>query len=429
MIDKAGPAFVGGVFPVTERPGRSDAAPPAEQTETMQFASPEATMAGQVYVMQGGTLEAAHLPTTVSGTSSYVATFFPPTAGTERYQKSVGEGFTLEYAHPFQSLGSGTVGHSLQWTGPGVIFTEDPALAAYSSTLGLPVACTKKAAALNQASFKTGLCAATSLTPAGKVALDVARRYLSPGEMLSTNPGYYHDTAHPVNVAGAVGEVAAGMGRSPNRIRFLEQVGLLHDFDERLDPKAPDAAPKYGSPARVQVTLAWMDKNRATLRERMGWSDTDFKEAKALIARTDFPFDDKPRNYGTAYDSQSPQALYRGLLSQLPPDRRAPAMEDGVVLSFADQVANYLGSRDQARDTVYGLGTEIGVPGSTLLKGSAEFQKSVGADVDADRRIAHELQIPARIASAAELESCLEPKSRQNLNNNRAFFAQAAEQA
>ncbi|MBI3926130.1 MAG: hypothetical protein HY319_11355, partial [Armatimonadetes bacterium] len=100
---------------------------------------------------------------------------------------------------------------------------------------------------------------------------------------------------------------AWGLGRETARFCFL--VGLLHDADPRDD----------GAPPRVFVTLDWMDANREMLCRRLGWDELEFAMAQAMIARTEFPFDQQPRHCGSTRDGGTTLRLYERSPANLVP--------------------------------------------------------------------------------------------------------------
>lgn len=219
---------------------------------------------------------------------------------------------------------------------------------------------------------------------------ELAARYFSSTEFQALNSGSYHNFEHPLVVAEAAGKFAPGLGWSPERKQFIEQVALLHDADDRTQVDSGEV--KTGTPARAQVTLEWMEQQKEQLSQRFGWNPEQFVEAKALVARTDFPFDDKPKAaMGTRYDGQSSVQVYRDLLAQLPKNRQAEVMRDGLALRFADQAGFYANSFDMAVESVQGLAKELntGLPGS--LKFTPTFLEGVGKDNAFDQQIAAEL--------------------------------------
>ena len=283
-----------------------------------------------------------------------------------------------------------------------VIHTSTPSRIAPPRLVSLSGAPLREASATNRLEALAGL-----------PGQDLVARYFTAQEFAALNPGRYHNPDHPVLVAEVAGELGG-----PERGTFLQQVALLHDADERLDLKTGER--NEVSPARAQVTLEWMDLNQAALQSRLDWSATDFVEAKALVARTDFPFDDQPRNFGTRYDGQSPLGVYRELLRELPVERQERVMEEGLALRFADQVANYTVNPQVSEAFVAGLGEELHWPG--VRTSTAGFLQSVGSDLAFDRQLAAELGIPARLAPAPELQSRLTPARQTALIASQEWF-------
>jgi hypothetical protein len=250
---------------------------------------------------------------------------------------------------------------------------------------------------------------------------DLASRYFSCAEFEALNSGHYHNSEHPLRVGEAVGGLAHGMGWSPERKLFMQQVALLHDADDRSQMGSSEV--RVGTPARVQVTLEWMEQQKDTLCQRMGWNPEQHLEAKALIARSDFPFDDKPRqSMGTAFDGQSPLQVYRHLLEQLPEQRRSAVMQDALALRFADQVGCYSADFDTAVNSVQGLAKEIHLPLSGALKNTPSFLSQVGQDTEFDQGLAQELKVAADLPGQSQLMAAFEPQQRKNLTDNIRLF-------
>lgn len=277
-----------------------------------------------------------------------------------------------------------------------------------------------------KATFPSSAAATQSLKAAQQAAIQatlglpaVVLAHFSAEEWAQLNPGRYHDQSHPVHVANTVAEVATNLGRSPETAKFLQQVALLHDVDERIDLKTGKQNPV--SPARVPVTLEWMDRNQDALSQRMGWDAEKFTEAKTLIARTDFPFNNAPKNLGTRYDGQTPVEVYKNLLEQVPPERRESLMQDGLLLRFADQTGNYTNGAETSRHYIQGLTEElqgVGVPTSfaEMAKGSPAFLATAGTDLQEDFRIAGDLHVDqSHFAKREELVQALPPTRRNNL--------------
>lgn len=210
--------------------------------------------------------------------------------------------------------------------------------------------------------------------------------YFTPAEFLMLNSGDYHNAQHPINVANTVANLAGNAGRSPERVDFLQQVALLHDADERilLDGEGNYSYAEGAKPARVPVTLAFIDLNAEALSDRFGWSGEQLQEAKALIAGTEHPLNDevtaKRTNHLPQFDGKSAEMVLREQLAALPEDRRGAVVEDLQLLRFADQSANYALGVDASRQTVTGLAHEIGAPAEALMKGTPSFLGGLGKD-------------------------------------------------
>lgn len=219
---------------------------------------------------------------------------------------------------------------------------------------------------------------------------ELASRYFSSTEFQALNSGTYHNFEHPLVVADAAGAFAQGLGWSPERKQFIQQVALLHDADDRSQVDSGEV--KTGTPARAQVTLEWMEQQKEELSGRFGWSPEQFVEAKALVARTDFPFDDKPKAaMGTRYDGQSSVQVYQELLQQLPQEKQAEVLRDGLALRFADQAGFYANSFDMAVESVQGLAQELNMGLAGSIKFTPTFLAGVGKDTQFDQQIASQL--------------------------------------
>jgi hypothetical protein len=280
-----------------------------------------------------------------------------------------------------------------------------------------------------------GTASAAGLAAAGAAGLPAAvLRYFTPAEFLMLNSGDYHNFQHPINVASTVANLASNSGRSLERVEFLEQVALLHDADERimLDGQGNYSYARGAKPARVPVTLAFIDLNAEALSERFGWSGTELLEAKALIAGTEHPLNDevtaKRHNNLPQFDGKTAEALLRESLAALPKDRQAVVAEEVQLLRFADQSANYTLGVEASRDTVRGLSNEIGVPSEVLLKGTPSFLAGLGEDSTTfqdfpqatTRKLAAEMGLDASVYSAQVLHSFFAPAERAALETVRA---------
>lgn len=257
--------------------------------------------------------------------------------------------------------------------------------------------------------------------------------YFALNELKQLNSGYYHDSVHALEVSNLVCALAHARGRHPARAEFLKQVALIHDADPRTCPTTGEA--REGTPARVQVTLSWMEQEQEKLAQRFDWNELQFKEAQALIARTDFPFDNNPRSLGTRFDGLSPVEVYRLSLLQLPKECRAGCMLDALLLRFSDQIAAYLGTFQRARKSVRDLVEELNNTGlslnfQTLFEQTPRFLNQVGRDLEHDEALKSELELHRLdLPQRADLVALLGWKRRLKLTRNLLQFKFGAERA
>ena len=258
-------------------------------------------------------------------------------------------------------------------------------------------------------------------------------RLFAPAEFLMLNSGDYHDAQHPIGVAQTVGTMARSSGRGEERAQFLEKVGLLHDADERilLDGQGSYNYKEGAAPARVPVTLAFMDLNKNEIQERFEWGDDDFKEAKALVAGSEHPLNDevgaKQQNHVEGYHRQSPKAILKATLEELPAGRRAGLLEEVQILRYADQMSEYGDGPQASREAVLGLSNEIGVPAEVLMKGNSAFLNSVGKDNQAIKdlplatieELSRELEIEPKAFEPEELFGMLCDRHRRSIEETK----------
>ncbi len=250
--------------------------------------------------------------------------------------------------------------------------------------------------------------------------------YLSLSEFRSLNCGLYHDCEHALEVAELTKELALALGAGPDRAEFLRQVAFLHDADPRINAETGETCP--GTPARVQVTLDWMESERPRLLKQFGWYEEQFDEALALIARTEFPFDDTPRECGTRYDGLSPIELYTQLLSRLPVRRQEEVLRDGLLLRFADQAAPYVGDFRRAAKSVHDLAEELTQQGcdvcvNQMLGQTWQFLADVGVDITIDQQLKARLGLNgAHLHTREELLRALPWNKRYNFRWNQRRF-------
>lgn len=240
---------------------------------------------------------------------------------------------------------------------------------------------------------------------AARMGEPAATGYFSQEEFEALNCGIYHDCDHALRVAELMREVAAGFRVGEERALFLGQVSLIHD----ADPSRP-----RGTPARVPSTLVWLDEHRDSLGRKFGWTDALLLEARALVARTEYPFCPERK-------SPDPVAAYRDCLVALAPDRRPQVMVEALMLRFVDQLSFYLGSFEEAAGSVCRLANEFhnaGLPCGLgpLWAHTAEFLTRAGEDVEHDRELAESLQLSGlALPGRAELLASLSRRRRRNL--------------
>ena len=234
------------------------------------------------------------------------------------------------------------------------------------------------------------------------------------------NSGSYHDSLHAMYVAEVMSAMATRRRREPDRRLFLTQVALLHDADPR-----PSQAP---TPASVRRTLDWIESRRASLQKRLAWTDEAFSTARALIARTDFPFDDVPREDETSMSGLSPYEAYRQCLLQLTPVSRDRTFEDAQMLRFADQCANYCRDFATASLSVDDLSREFeqtDQPKSRWELDTPTFLQELASDSHWDSQLKKELGLGGRVFGQAELMLFfLPPRMQANLERNKRLFEQ-----
>ncbi len=242
-------------------------------------------------------------------------------------------------------------------------------------------------------------------------------------EFRDLNCGSYHDPAHTLEVAALVVRMARAWGYPLERVRFLKNAALLHDADERVDKESGQVCP--GTPARVPVTLEWMEDHQSRLCRDLGWSDDQFLGALALIARTEFPFDHTPRFHGTRRDGQSAIEVHTNLIQRLPRSVQLQTLKDGLLLRFADQAAPYVDCFEIASRRVKELSEELECDPVKLWEGTPHFIDAMGTDLAADRKLAQELGFdPEDLPGRECFLDLLSPKSRRNMSRNRSRFEQ-----
>lgn len=173
----------------------------------------------------------------------------------------------------------------------------------------------------------------------------------------------YHGLAHSQEVAALATRLTHGAGLSPDRKILLIVAAALHDIDPERTP---------GTPARVPQTLAYLDSDSearnilAEFGQRFGFTAA---QVKALILATDFSPDPAAM--------ASKQKVFEAAAAAAFPDDWG--MVWGRRLAFADQIATYVATPEQARRRVQGLAAEIRGPNETapsdadVLAGTGKF--------------------------------------------------------
>ncbi|MEW6721921.1 MAG: hypothetical protein AB1324_01525 [Candidatus Micrarchaeota archaeon] len=283
----------------------------------------------------------------------------------------------------------------------------------------------------------------------------------------------YHNIAHSENVAKMAYSLAMNrpftendarlFGSREEKATFLAQVGMLHDLD-------PGRLP--GKAARVSATLEWMDsaEGKKLMKDSFGW-DPDSADplkaedgkrkiamAKAMIQRTEFPFDNAkvgektsfgfPRGAVPVYEKdantvdagsngrianryaeKSPLALYEEYLSKMKPEEMRFVMEEAPILSeYADKSSWYVENRKTAHDSVKGLGTESP---NDMFYGTSGFLKAVGqggkgGSFRLDYEIAAKFGVEVKYPVIDEVLGMMGKKAKENWKANIEMFEKFA---
>jgi hypothetical protein len=262
----------------------------------------------------------------------------------------------------------------------------------------------------------------------------------------------YHNIQHSENVGQTGHDLAMKrpftendakvFGSKQEKAEFIGQVGLIHDADRTRD---------RGTQARASATLEWMDskEGQTVMREQFKWNDSKIEMAKAMIQRTEFPFDNAktgevmpsmnrkrdpiptygedakigtPDNIKTRYDKMSPQDHYEAYLSKMKPEERQFVMQEAPVLSeYADKSSWYFENRKAAFDSVTGLGTEIGM---NMFAGTSGFLGSIGKESSfkTDIEIAKKFGLEMKYPGIDEVVGLMGSEAQKNWKNNKEMF-------
>lgn len=240
----------------------------------------------------------------------------------------------------------------------------------------------------------------------------------------------YHDVEHSQRVTELAFALAKRRGLSDADALFVAQVAMLHDWDPSRT---------VGTPPQVAETLKLLEGDWngvrslvgggtvSILKTRFGWSELQYRQALAMIQRTDFP-----------YEGRAVEAFARRL-SEIKGDRqRAFALVEGAILSeYADKASWYVGSYRKAKRAVCGLANEINALsrepkslGACIVDLAPQrFMREIGqaANFAGDHRLAAELRLTALVAqmlarqglsSLADRQRILSPLQRLRLWGN-----------
>lgn len=201
--------------------------------------------------------------------------------------------------------------------------------------------------------------------------------------------GIYHDSWHAQTVSKLASGMATQGGFNRKDSRFLAQVALLHNADERRCIKTGERLPLL--PPQVHNTLDWLLANRDSICRHFCWTKHNFNMACVMIARTCYPFDAEPRLVGESFYGKSPSEVAAHFLNLLSPEQRQDALRMGLILRFADQIANYTGNWKRVTQSLSGLVRELQTSGLKVTVaelGTEAFLRQVGNDLGQDRALA-----------------------------------------
>lgn len=213
----------------------------------------------------------------------------------------------------------------------------------------------------------------------------------------------YHGVVHSKMVSEGAGRTARRSGLSESVVRFVEQVGLVHDWDPGRG---------RGTPARVDATVRALHDDfagrrsitgqagRSVLRERFGWGETELAVAVAMIRRTQFPFDATARDRYREALLQIEGGAKRTLLAEVSGKKalRELALRQGATLSELVDKAGYyagggFGGSIKRVEALLGEMKAIGVEMTPLALRTSRFVSSLGqrASYEVDRQMARDL--------------------------------------
>lgn len=201
--------------------------------------------------------------------------------------------------------------------------------------------------------------------------------------------GLYHDAWQAQTVSKLASAMATQAGFNRKDSRFLAQVALLHNADERIDTRTGERQPHL--PPQVHNTLDWLLEQRESLCRHFLWTKHNFNMACYLVARTASPFDGEARQVGKNFRGKSPVEIAGHFLNELPSEVREDAVRLGLILRFADQIANFTGNQKRIDVSLAGMVKELAASGAKVTVadlGIAKYLGQVGTDLSQDRALA-----------------------------------------
>lgn len=201
--------------------------------------------------------------------------------------------------------------------------------------------------------------------------------------------GLYHDAWQAQTVSKLASTMATQAGFSRKDSRFLAQVALLHNADERIDVRSGERQPLL--PPQIHNTLDWLQEQRESLCRHFLWTKHNFNMACYLVARTASPFDGEPRLVGQSFRGKSPVEIAGHFLNELPAEMRENAIRLGLILRFADQIANFTGNQKRIDSSLAGMVKELAATGAKVTVadlGIANYLPQIGTDLSQDRALA-----------------------------------------
>jgi len=274
-----------------------------------------------------------------------------------------------------------------------------------------------------------------------------------------TDAAVYHGREHTASVADMTYAIVHGreftandrslLGTKNAKAEFLSEVALLHDIDPTR---------VAGKPARVPATLAWMGTPEAIriMQETFGWNAQKIEMAKAMIQRTEFPFDGAKVGEKTAlgfprgktatfeadakigdakgisehYANMSPVDRYVEMVGKLDPAAREFVIREAPVLSeFADKGSTYFKKPGETLRAVEGLGNEATGKPESFMRTTDKFLGDIGnaKNFEVDVKIAERFGIKTKYPAMEDVMAILPSEQIANWKANRNMFKLVSE--